>query len=81
MINREQFVDFRRIQEEDLFRELEEVEDQRREVEERRRDVMERIGNVRGAIHQSLNTILQLRILVMLLVSTLPYLVKVKNYS
>jgi hypothetical protein len=35
----------------------------------------------RGAIHQLLNIILQLRILVLLLVSTLPYVVKVKNYS
>jgi hypothetical protein len=34
-----------------------------------------------GAIHQLLNIILQLRILVLLLVSTLPYVVKVKNYS
>jgi hypothetical protein len=33
-----------------------------------------------GAIHQLLNIILQLRILVLLLVSTLPYVVKVKNY-
>jgi hypothetical protein len=35
----------------------------------------------RGAIHQLLNIILQLRILVLLLVSTLLYVVKVKNYS
>jgi hypothetical protein len=35
----------------------------------------------RGAIHQLLNIIIQLRILVLLLVSTLPYVVKVKNYS
>jgi hypothetical protein len=35
----------------------------------------------RGAIHQLLNIILKLRILVMLLVSTLHYAVKVKNYS
>jgi hypothetical protein len=35
----------------------------------------------RGAIHQLLNIILQLRILVLLFVSTLPYVVKVKNYS
>jgi hypothetical protein len=34
-----------------------------------------------GAIYQLLNIILQLRILVLLLVSTLPYVVKVKNYS
>jgi hypothetical protein len=34
-----------------------------------------------GAIHQLLNIILKLRILVLLLVSTLPYVVKVKNYS
>jgi hypothetical protein len=34
-----------------------------------------------GAIHQLLNIILQLRILVLLLMSTLPYVVKVKNYS
>jgi hypothetical protein len=33
------------------------------------------------AIHQLLNIILKLRILVLLLVSTLPYVVKVKNYS
>jgi hypothetical protein len=36
---------------------------------------------VRDAIHQLLNIILQLRILVLLLVSTLPYVVKVNNYS
>jgi hypothetical protein len=36
----------------------------------------------RGAIHQFLNIILQLRILVLLPVSTtMPYVVKVKNYS
>jgi hypothetical protein len=35
----------------------------------------------RDAIHQLLNIILKLRILVLLLVSTLPYVVKVKNYS
>jgi hypothetical protein len=35
----------------------------------------------RGAILQLLNIILQLRILVLLLVSTLPYIVKAKNYS
>jgi hypothetical protein len=34
-----------------------------------------------GAIHQLFNIILQLRILVLLLVSTLLYVVKVKNYS
>jgi hypothetical protein len=34
-----------------------------------------------GAIHQLLNIILQLRILVLLFVSTLPYVVKAKNYS
>jgi hypothetical protein len=34
-----------------------------------------------GAIHQLLNIILKLRILVLLPVSTLPYVVKVKNYS
>jgi hypothetical protein len=34
-----------------------------------------------GAIHQLLNIILQLRILVLLFVSTLPYVLKVKNYS
>jgi hypothetical protein len=38
-------------------------------------------GQARGAIHQLLNIILQLRILVLLLVSTLPYVVKVNNYS
>jgi hypothetical protein len=37
--------------------------------------------STRGAIHQLLNIILQLRIIVLLLVSTLPYVVKVKNYS
>jgi hypothetical protein len=35
----------------------------------------------RGAIHQLLNIILKLRILVLLTVSTLPYVVKVKNCS
>jgi hypothetical protein len=35
----------------------------------------------RGAIHQMLNIIFQLRILVLLLVSTLPCVVKAKNYS
>jgi hypothetical protein len=35
----------------------------------------------RGAIHQLLNIILKLRILVLLPLSTLPYVVKVKNYS
>jgi hypothetical protein len=39
------------------------------------------VDAARGAIHQLLNIILQLRILVLLLVSTLPYVVKVKNYS
>jgi hypothetical protein len=39
-----------------------------------------RIG-IWGAIHQLLNIILQLRILVLLPVSTMPYVVKVKNYS
>jgi hypothetical protein len=34
-----------------------------------------------GAIHQLLNIILKLRILVLLPVSTLPYIVKVNNYS
>jgi hypothetical protein len=34
-----------------------------------------------GAIHQLLNIIIQRRILVLLLVSTLPHYVKVKNYS
>jgi hypothetical protein len=34
-----------------------------------------------GAIHQLLNIILKLRILVLLPVSTLPYVVKVTNYS
>jgi hypothetical protein len=34
----------------------------------------------RGAIHQLLNIILKLRILVLLPVSTLPYVVKVNNY-
>jgi hypothetical protein len=36
---------------------------------------------IRGAIHQLLNIILQLRILVSLPVSTLPYVVTVENYS
>jgi hypothetical protein len=36
--------------------------------------------NNRGAIHQLLNIIIQLRILVLLVVSTLPYVVKVNNY-
>jgi hypothetical protein len=36
---------------------------------------------VRGAIHQLLSIILKLGILVLSLVSTLPYVVKVKNYS
>jgi hypothetical protein len=35
----------------------------------------------RGAIHQLLNIILQLRILVLLPVSTLPYVVRVKISS
>jgi hypothetical protein len=35
----------------------------------------------RGAIHQLLNIILQLRIFVLLPVSTLSYVVQVKNYS
>jgi hypothetical protein len=35
----------------------------------------------RGAIHQLLNIILKLKILVLLPVSTMPYVVKVKNYS
>jgi hypothetical protein len=34
-----------------------------------------------GAIHQLLSIILQLRILVLLPVSNLPYVAKVKNYS
>jgi hypothetical protein len=36
---------------------------------------------VRGAIHQLLNIILKLRILVLLPVSTKPYVAIVKNYS
>jgi hypothetical protein len=35
----------------------------------------------RGAIHQLLSIILNLRILVLLPLSTLPYVVRVKNYS
>jgi hypothetical protein len=35
----------------------------------------------RGAIHQLLSIILKLRILVLLPVSTMPYVVIVKNYS
>jgi hypothetical protein len=38
-------------------------------------------AEARGAIHQLLNIILKLRILVLLPVSTLPYIVKVKNHS
>jgi hypothetical protein len=38
-------------------------------------------AQVWGAIHQLLNIIFQLRIFVLLLLSTLPYVVKVKNYS
>jgi antibiotic biosynthesis monooxygenase (ABM) superfamily enzyme len=38
-------------------------------------------SKVWGAIHQFLRIILKLRILVLLLVSTLPFVVKVKNYS
>jgi hypothetical protein len=38
-------------------------------------------GDTRGAIHQLLSIILKLRILVSLPVSTLPYVVKFKNYS
>jgi hypothetical protein len=34
-----------------------------------------------GAIHQLFSVILKLRILVLLPVSTMPYVVKVKNYS
>jgi hypothetical protein len=41
----------------------------------------EAVEKCRGAIRQFLNIILQLRILVLLPVSTLPYVVKVKNYS
>jgi hypothetical protein len=36
---------------------------------------------LRGAIHQLLIIILKLRILVLLPVSTMPYVVIVKNYS
>jgi hypothetical protein len=36
---------------------------------------------IRGAIHQLLNIILHLRIRVVFLLSTLPCVVKVKNYS
>jgi hypothetical protein len=36
---------------------------------------------IRGAIHQLLSIILKLRILVLLPVSTMPYVVMVKNYS
>jgi hypothetical protein len=35
----------------------------------------------RGAIHQFLRIILKLRILVLLPVSTLPYVVELRNYS
>jgi hypothetical protein len=40
-----------------------------------------RLRWIRGAIHQLLSIILKLRILVLLLVSTMPYVVIVKNYS
>jgi hypothetical protein len=49
--------------------------------EESRRRSAERETENRGAIHQLLNIIFQLTILVLLLVSTPPYVVKVKNYS
>jgi hypothetical protein len=39
------------------------------------------ILDARGAIHQLLSIILKLRILVLLPVSTMPYVVMVKNYS
>jgi hypothetical protein len=39
------------------------------------------LWNIWGAIHQLLSIILKLRILVLLLVSTIPYVVIVKNYS
>jgi hypothetical protein len=39
------------------------------------------INIIWGAIHQLLSIILKLRILVLLPVSTMPYVVKVKNYS
>jgi hypothetical protein len=38
-------------------------------------------GTTRGSIHQLLNIILKLRILVLLPVSTMPYVFLVKNYS
>jgi hypothetical protein len=39
------------------------------------------INKNRGAIHQLLSIILKLRILVLLPVSTMPYVVMAKNYS
>jgi hypothetical protein len=39
------------------------------------------VAPTRGAIHQLLSIILKLRILVLLPVSTMPYVVMVKNYS
>jgi hypothetical protein len=39
------------------------------------------VSDVRDGIHQLLNIILKLRILVLLLVSTLPYVVRVINRS
>jgi hypothetical protein len=44
-------------------------------------DAMQLSTTAWGAIHQCLRIILKLRILVLLPVSTMPYVVKVKNYS
>jgi hypothetical protein len=51
-----------------------------------RYNVVDHVGHdegvlCRGAIHQLLNIILKLRILVLSPVSNLPFVVKVKNYS
>jgi hypothetical protein len=42
---------------------------------------LQRSNSIRGAIHQFLRIILKLRILVLLAVSTLSYVVEVKNHS
>jgi hypothetical protein len=52
-----------------------------REREREKEKVRRRHRQVRGAIHQLLSIILKLRILVLLPVSTMPYVVMVKNYS
>jgi hypothetical protein len=55
-------------------------DEERRRQRERDTERRRRSKAVRGAIHQLLNIILKLRILVLLLVSTLPCVVKVNNY-